>query len=293
MTDTTAHPPIASRAEWLAARKALLTKERELTKARDAVNALRRRLPMVPRRQELRVRFTSNGEKSLLDLFDGRRQLVVYHFMFDPSWEKGCPGCTGFVDSMGDTASLLNARDTTFTVIARAPLEKLQRYRAMKGWKQELVSSNRTDFNYDFHTTQDETHRAGGAQLSRQSRARAARPGAFRTRREPRHERVLPHRRRDLPHVLDFRARHRGHCQRREHARPHAVRPAGRLRGFAGRLATASDVRLSSRSHPSAKRSAPVATARPSATSASMISASFADGGSSVASWLSSSAAGM
>jgi predicted dithiol-disulfide oxidoreductase (DUF899 family) len=156
MTDATAHPPIVSRAEWLIARKALLTKERELTKARDAVNALRRRLPMVS--VEKNYAFdTSNGEKSLLDLFDGRRQLVVYHFMFDPSWEKGCPGCTGFVDSMGDTASLLNARDTTFTVIARAPLEKLQRYRAMQGWKQELVSSNRTDFNYDFHATQDES----------------------------------------------------------------------------------------------------------------------------------------
>ena len=154
MTDTTAHPPITTRAEWLVARKALLVRERELTKQRDAVNAHRRRLPMV-RVDKSYLFDTPDGEKTLLDLFEGRRQLVVYHFMFDPSWEKGCPGCTGFVDALGDT-SLLNARDTTFAVIARAPLEKLQHYRATRGWKQTLFSSHRTDFNYDFHATQDE-----------------------------------------------------------------------------------------------------------------------------------------
>jgi predicted dithiol-disulfide oxidoreductase (DUF899 family) len=154
MTDTTAHPPIATRGEWLAARRTLLARERELTKARDAVNAQRRRLPMVSV-DKTYVFDSPDGEKTLLDLFEGRRQLVVYHFMFDPGWEKGCPGCTGFVDTLGDL-SLLAARDTSFAIIARAPLEKLQVYRAAKGWQRTLTSSYRTDFNYDFHATQDE-----------------------------------------------------------------------------------------------------------------------------------------
>ena len=155
MSDTTAHPPIASRAEWLAARKALLTKERELTKARDAVNALRRRLPMVPVEKSY-VFDTPNGEKTLLDLFDGRRQLVVYHFMFDPAWTKGCPGCTGFVDALGDL-SLLDERDTAFVLISRATLAKLQAYKKKRGWDRKWFSSFGSDFNYDFHVTLDES----------------------------------------------------------------------------------------------------------------------------------------
>jgi predicted dithiol-disulfide oxidoreductase (DUF899 family) len=151
----TAHPPITSRAEWLTARKALLVKEKELTKQRDALNAMRRRLPMVPVEKNY-VFDSPTGEKTLLDLFEGQRQLVVYHFMFDPSWENGCPGCTGFVSALGDT-SLLTKRDTTFAIIARAPLEKLERYRAAKGWNRTLYSSYRTDFNYDFHVTFDES----------------------------------------------------------------------------------------------------------------------------------------
>jgi predicted dithiol-disulfide oxidoreductase (DUF899 family) len=95
------------------------------------------------------------GKSSLLDLFRGRRQLIVYHFMFDPKWEKGCPGCTGYIDALGDL-SMLHARDTTFAVISRAPFEKLDAHRKVKGWDIDWYSSFGSDFNYDFHVTLDE-----------------------------------------------------------------------------------------------------------------------------------------
>ena len=95
------------------------------------------------------------GSKSLGDLFEGRRQLVVYHFMFDPSWEKGCPGCTGYVDALGDL-SLLAQRDTNFVLISRAPLSKLEAYKKQHGWTRPWFSSFGSDFNYDFHVTLDE-----------------------------------------------------------------------------------------------------------------------------------------
>jgi predicted dithiol-disulfide oxidoreductase (DUF899 family) len=96
----------------------------------------------------------ANGKRSLHDLFEGRRQLIVYHFMFDPAWEKGCSGCTGFVNALGDL-SLLKERDTTFAVISRAPIEKLEKYKAEKGWNITWFSSFGNDFNYDFHVTLD------------------------------------------------------------------------------------------------------------------------------------------
>ena len=154
MTNNIAHPPIVSRDAWLLARKELLVEEKALTRQRDVVNAARRRMPMV--RLDKRYVFDGPaGETTLLDLFEGRRQLIVYHFMFDPAWEAGCPGCTGFVNALGDL-SYLATRDTTFVLISRAPLEKLERYRAVRGWKVPWFSSNRSDFNYDFHVTFDE-----------------------------------------------------------------------------------------------------------------------------------------
>ena len=174
----TAHPPVVSRDEWLAARKALLAQEKALTRQRDALNASRRRLPMVS--IDKRYVFDGpTGRMSLLDLFDGQRQLVVYHFMFDPAWENGCPGCTGFVNALGDT-SMLGKRDTTFAIVARAPLEKLERYRAAKGWNRTLYSSYRTDFNYDFHATFDDAvapvvhNYNDAAELERRGEARFA-----------------------------------------------------------------------------------------------------------------------
>jgi predicted dithiol-disulfide oxidoreductase (DUF899 family) len=154
LTNNIAHPPIVSRDAWLLARKELLVEEKALTRQRDVVNAARRRMPMV--RLDKRYVFDGPaGETTLLDLFEGRRQLIVYHFMFDPAWEAGCPGCTGFVNALGDL-SYLATRDTTFVLISRAPLEKLERYRAVRGWKVPWFSSNRSDFNYDFHVTFDE-----------------------------------------------------------------------------------------------------------------------------------------
>src|SRR5262252_4165102 len=106
-----AHPPIVSREAWLSARKDLLAQEKALTQHRDEVNAQRRRLPMVAVDKDYEFD-GPGGKQSLLDLFEGKRQLVVYHFMFDPSWENGCPGCTGFVNALGDL-SLLAAKDTS------------------------------------------------------------------------------------------------------------------------------------------------------------------------------------
>lgn len=147
------HPPIVSREQWLVERKKLLPDEKELTKHYDRVNAERRRLPMV--KLEKKYEFEGpNGKQTLKDLFEGRRQLIVYHFMFDPSWDKGCPGCTGYVDSLRDL-SLLNKNDTTFAVISRAPLPKLEAYKALKGWTINWFSSFGSDFNYDFHVTRD------------------------------------------------------------------------------------------------------------------------------------------
>src|SRR6202047_1440040 len=152
-TSTIPHPRIASEDEWLAERRKLQTHEKDLTKHRDRVSAERRRLPMVKIEKDY-VFDGPSGKQSLKDIFEGRRQLIVYHFMFDPAWEKGCPGCTGFVDALGDL-SLLNNRDTTFVVVSRAPLAKLQTYKALKEWHISWFSSFGSDFNYDFHVTLD------------------------------------------------------------------------------------------------------------------------------------------
>jgi predicted dithiol-disulfide oxidoreductase (DUF899 family) len=151
---TIAHPPIASRDQWLAERTKLLAQEKELTKQRDRVNAERRRLPMVKIEKDY-VFDGPNGKQNLKGLFDGRRQLIVYHFMFDPAWEKGCPGCTGYVSALGDL-SMLNDRDTTFALVSRAPLAKLEAYKSQKGWRVPWFSSFGSNFNYDFHVSFDE-----------------------------------------------------------------------------------------------------------------------------------------
>ena len=148
-----AHPPIASRQEWLVARTALLDQEKALTRQQDRLSAERRRLPMV--KVDKNYTFDGpEGKRSLLDLFEGRRQLIVYHFMFDPEWEKGCGGCTNYVNALGDLSDL-NARDTTFVLVSRAPLAKLVAYKAEKGWDRPWYSSFDSDFNYDFHATID------------------------------------------------------------------------------------------------------------------------------------------
>jgi predicted dithiol-disulfide oxidoreductase (DUF899 family) len=154
-TSTTPHPPIVSQDQWLTARKKFLAREKELTKQYDRVNAERRRLPMVKIEKDY-VFDGPKGQQNLKELFDDRRQLVVYHFMFDPEWEKGCSGCMGYVDALGDL-SMLNGLDSTFAVVSRAPLGKLDAYKAEKGWSIPWFSSFGSDFNYDFHVTLDET----------------------------------------------------------------------------------------------------------------------------------------
>jgi len=150
----TAIPKIAIEAEWRAERVKLLAEEKELTKHMDRVNAQRRRLPMVPVTKDY-VFHGPNGDLSLGDLFEGQKQLVVYHFMFAPDWEKGCMGCTGFADALGNL-SMLKERNTNFCMVSRAPLPKLDAYKAEHGWTMPWYSSFGSDFNYDYHATLDE-----------------------------------------------------------------------------------------------------------------------------------------
>ena len=149
-------PTIASRDEWLVARKELLAEEKALTRARDALNTKRRNLPMVEIEKD--YRFTGpEGTVGLRDLFDGRRQLMVGHFMFDPSWDEGCPSCTAGADEMSEGLQRhLAMRDTSLVYVSRAPLEKIEKYKAAKGWTFRWYSSHGSDFNYDFHVTLDD-----------------------------------------------------------------------------------------------------------------------------------------
>ena len=150
-------PEVVTYDEWLAARKELLAKEKELTRARDALTADRRRLPMVKVEKDY-VFQGPDGPATLLDLFHGRRQLIVGHFMFDPSWEDGCPSCTAGAEEMSEgLLAHIHKRDTTFVYVSRAPIEKIERYKAKKGWTFPWYSSYGSDFNYDFHVTLDES----------------------------------------------------------------------------------------------------------------------------------------
>jgi predicted dithiol-disulfide oxidoreductase (DUF899 family) len=149
-------PEIVTRDEWLAARTALLEQEKELTRRRDALSAERRRLPMVEVTED--YRFTGpQGEVGLADLFEGRRQLIIYHFMFDPEWDDGCPSCTAGTDELSPGfLEHLHTRDTTYALVSRAPLEKLEAWKAKQGWDHlTWYSSGDGDFNYDFGVTID------------------------------------------------------------------------------------------------------------------------------------------
>ena len=148
-------PAVAAREEWLAARLDLLKKEKEYTRMRDTLNAERRRLPMVKVAKDYRFR-SPNGEKRLVDLFEGRRQLIIHHFMWIDAASEGCPGCSMLVDTVGNLVHL-NAANTTLAFVSRAPLAQLEAFRARMGWAIPIVSSAGTDFNYDFHATSDES----------------------------------------------------------------------------------------------------------------------------------------
>ena len=150
-------PQVVSREQWLAARKELLAREKELTRQRDALNADRRRLPMVKVEKEY-VFQGRDGRATLADLFDGRRQLVVQHVMFDPAWTDACGGCTAAIDELSQgVLDHMRSRETNFVLVSRAPLEKIEDYRTRRGWSFPWYSSNGSDFNYDFHVTLDES----------------------------------------------------------------------------------------------------------------------------------------
>ena len=148
-------PRVASHEEWWHARRELLAEEKALTRARDKLSSKRRQLPMV--KIEKGYRFQGpQGEVGLIDIFEGRLQLLVQHFMFDPSWEDGCPSCTAGADEISEgMLRHIHTRDTTFAAISRAPLEKIERYKAKRGWTFPWYSSFGSDFNYDFHATLD------------------------------------------------------------------------------------------------------------------------------------------
>jgi predicted dithiol-disulfide oxidoreductase (DUF899 family) len=148
---------VVSRDDWLEARRSLLLKEKEATHLRDKVNAERLALPWV--KVEKDYRFTTpQGTKTLADLFAGRSQLIVYHFMLGPDWDAGCPGCSFLADHFDGTLPHLNHHDVTLTAVSRAPLPKIEAYRRRMGWHFPWVSSFDSDFNFDYHVsfTQDQ-----------------------------------------------------------------------------------------------------------------------------------------
>lgn len=151
-------PPVVSREEWLAARRALLEEEKALTRARDAVNTRRRLLPMVELDKEYVFDSIDSacGELRLADLFEGRRQLIIRHVMWLDDRGVACPSCSADVDQIGHLAHL-RARDTAFAAVSRGPVDQMRAFKARMGWTFPWYSSRRSDFNYDFHASFDES----------------------------------------------------------------------------------------------------------------------------------------
>src|ERR1700737_1053296 len=146
------HHPVVSREQWLAARKALLLKEKEFTHLRDKINAQRLALPWV--NVEKNYMFdTPKGKKTLTELFDGRSQLIVYHFMLGPGWDAGCPGCPFLSDHIDDALPHLEHHDVTWTAVSRAPLTEIEAYKKRMGWRFPWRSASASDFTYDYHVS--------------------------------------------------------------------------------------------------------------------------------------------
>jgi len=196
-------PKVATRNEWLKARTDLLAKEKEFTRQRDALSATRRKLPMVKVDNEYRFQ-GPDGALNLIDLFDGRRQLIVYHFMFDPSWTEGCKACSFIMDSISGNVSHLAARDTSAVAVSLAPYTTIEPFKNRMGWAVPWYSSFGTNFNYDFHVTLDpdrgdhvynyasvESHIKAGEQIT----PKGEMPGLLDLRPRPGH---VPHR---VPHA--------------------------------------------------------------------------------------------
>jgi len=150
-----AFPDVVTREQWLEARKRLLDQEKRATRERDALNAERRRLPMVLVDKDYQFN-GPEGQVSLAGLFGDSRQLIIQHVMFGPDWEAACPGCTAGIDEIAaGLLAHLESRDTNFVLVSRAPLDKLEKYRAARGWTIPWYSSHGSDFNYDFQATVD------------------------------------------------------------------------------------------------------------------------------------------
>ncbi len=162
-TAITGHKVVSSE-EWTAARKELLKKEKESTRLRDQLSAERRKLPWV--RIEKDYLFDAPGGKvALADLFAGRSQLVIYHFMYGPDWEEGCPSCSFLMDHADGAIVHLNARDVTMVAVSRAPLAKIEAFKKRMGWRFKWVSSYGSDFNSDFRLSFTKEQLASGDKL--------------------------------------------------------------------------------------------------------------------------------
>lgn len=156
MTSINAYPEVATREEWLAARRKLLAREREVTHLRDAVNAERRRLPMVKVTKDYTFE-GPHGDLRLVDMFEGRHQLYIHHFMWVDATNQGCPSCTMAADMMftEQDRALLHAKDVTLVCVSRAPYTNIAAYRDRHGWTFPWYSSRDSDFTYDYHVTLD------------------------------------------------------------------------------------------------------------------------------------------
>ena len=165
---------VASRQEWLAARLELLDKEKEFTRLRDELSERRRALPRVRLEKEY-VFDGPEGKRTLEELFAGRSQLIVYHFMFDPDWDEGCPNCSFWADGFDGAPQHLAHRDATMVLISRAPIEKLIAYRTRMGWRIPWFSSSGNEFNFDFGASFTED--GGGTYNFRDHHGRGEAPG--------------------------------------------------------------------------------------------------------------------
>lgn len=152
---------IVSREQWIEASRAILAEEKALSHKRDELAEKRRALPWVKTDKDY-VFDSAEGSVSLSDLFDGRSQLIVYHFMFAPEWEEGCVGCSFLSDQVDGARQHFEHKDVSWVAVSRAPVEKLEAYRKRMGWSFRWVSSGRNDFNYDFHVSFPEATRKDG-----------------------------------------------------------------------------------------------------------------------------------
>ena len=199
------HPRIVSPAEWLAARKELLKKEKEFSKLRDELSRLRREMPW----EKVEKAYTFDGPKgkeSLAELFGGRSQLIVYHFMLGPDWKEGCPSCSFISDHIDGSVVHLAARDVRLVVVSRAPLAQIEAFKKRMGWRFHWVSSSVTDFNYDYQVSMTKKELEKGQvyyNYSMQQFPSEERPGTSPQRRVRQH----------LPYLFELRSR-AGHADR-------------------------------------------------------------------------------